>query len=241
MIIIPAIDLENGCVVRFVQGLEDKKVYSSEPVKTARHWARQGANLIHIVDLDGASSGTLKNLDVVKNIISSVKVPLQLGGGIRKIETIGMLFDLGLYRVILGTRAAKDRVFLEKAFKKFQDKIIVSIDSKEGKVLTSGWRGYAQGTSILGFARVLKDIGFKSFIYTDVARDGTLKGPDIKGIKSLLKETGLHIIASGGVSCLDDLSKLKALEKKGVKGVIIGKALYEGRFTLTQAINQYQN
>ena len=236
MLIIPAIDIKDGCVVRFVQGRLDKKIYSRDPVKTARHWQRQGAELIHIVDLDGASSGRPKNLDIVKEIAKIVDVPIQFGGGIRNIARIKTFLDYGVWRVVLGTKAAQDKGFLKQVFKKFKDKIIVSIDAKDARVLTAGWRKSQANTDVLKFGRYLKEIGFKRVIYTDVCRDGTLKGPNIKGIKSLLEETGLSIIASGGISSLDDIRRLKLLEKKGLAGVIIGKALYEGKFTLSEAL-----
>jgi len=236
MLIIPAIDLEQGCVVRFVQGHKDKKIYSHDPLKTARHWAKQGAMLIHIIDLDGASSGAPKNLNIVKDIVKSISVPIQLGGGIRRIESIGKALELGVIRVVLGTKAAQDLEFLEKVFNKFKQRIIVSIDSLDDKVLVKGWTVGARGMKTLDFARRLKKIGFREVIYTNIIKDGTLKGPDIKGIKALLKESGLQVIASGGVSSLHDLNRLKLLEKRGVTGVIVGKALYEGRFTLAAAL-----
>jgi len=236
MLIIPAIDIKDGCVVRFVQGRLDKKIYSRDPVKTAKHWVKQGAKLIHVVDLDGAFSGNPKNLALAKQIAKAVDVPIQFGGGIRNIGMIETLLDFGIWRIILGTKAAQDRDFLKKAFKKFKDKIIVSIDTKAGRVLTKGWQSSYRNTDILKFAHSLKNIGFKKVIYTDVLKDGTLKGPNIKGVKNLLKETGLNVIASGGISSLSDIRRLKLLEKKGLEGVIIGKAIYEGRFTLTEAL-----
>ncbi len=236
MLIIPAIDIKDGCVVRFTQGRLDKRVYSRDPVKTARHWAKQGAKLIHVVDLDGAFSGTPKNLDTAKQITKAVDVPVQFGGGVRNIAMIEKLLDFGVWRIILGTMAAQDAGFLKKAFKKVRDRIIVSVDSKDGHVLTQGWRSSYGKTDILRFSRSLKDLGFNQVIYTDVLKDGTLKGPNIKGIKSLLKESGLKIIASGGISSSSDIHRLKLLEKKGLVGVIIGKALYEGRFTLAEAL-----
>lgn len=236
MLIIPAIDLQDGCVVRLVQGRLDKKVYSKDPLKTARHWARAGAKLIHVVDLDGAVSGTPKNLTIVKEIAGGVNVPIQFGGGVRKIETIADLLKAGIQRVVLGTKAAQDPDFLKKAFQRFKDKIIVSIDARGAKVLIKGWEAAAGGEDALGLAGHLKKIGFKQVIYTDISKDGTLAGPNIKGIKSLLKETGLGVIASGGICSLEDIRRLKLLEKKGLVGIIVGKALYEGRFTLPQAL-----
>ncbi len=236
MLIIPAIDLRNGKVVRLFQGkFNQEKIYSSDPVKVAKHWAKQGAKFLHIVDLDGASSGVSKNLEVLKNIITQVGVPLEFGGGVRSIETISELLELGVERVVLGTRAANDAQFLKKAWKKFGEEIIVSIDAKEGKVLTQGWNKSSSKTT-LDFAEELKEVGFKQVIYTDISKDGALVGPNILGIKELIRKTGLDVIASGGVASLKDLVKLNSLAKKGVSGVIVGKALYEGKFTLAEAL-----
>lgn len=236
MLIIPAIDLKDGYVVRYVQGRIDKKIYSSDPLKTARHWVKNGAEMLHLVDLDGAFSGVQKNLDIVKEIASKIKVPLEFGGGVRKMDTVRMLLGFGVQRVVLGTRAAEDKTFLKRVIEKFKSKVIVSIDAREKAVLTKGWRQSFKGIDALGFALLLKKIGFKQCIYTDITKDGTLLGPNIKGIKDLLSGSGLKIIASGGVASLDDIRRLKKLEKFGVTGVIIGKALYEGRFTLTEAL-----
>jgi len=237
MLIIPAIDIKDGCVVRLFQGkFRDKKVYSKDPVKIAKFWAKQGAQLIHVVDLDGAVCGEPKNLGIVKEILKNVSLPIEFGGGVRTIETIKTLFDLGVYRVVLGTRAAEDRVFLQKVFSKFKEKIIISIDARDGKVLVRGWQEATGVLDALTFSTDLKKIGFQELIYTDITKDGTLEGPNIKSIKALIRETGMDVIASGGVSSLKDIRKLKLLEKQGVTGVIIGKALYEGKFTLTHAL-----
>ena len=190
MLIIPAIDLRNGKVVRLFQGkFDQEKIYSSDPVKAAKHWAKQGAKFLHIVDLDGASSGTPKNLEALKGILKQVGVPLEFGGGVRSIETISELLGLGVQRVVLGTRAANDAQFLKKAWKKFGEKIIVSIDAKGGKVLTQGWNR-ATSKTVLDFAKELKEVGFKQLIYTDISKDGALVGPNILGIKELIRETG---------------------------------------------------
>jgi len=236
MLIIPAIDLRGGKVVRLFQGrFDQEKVYSSDPVKVAKHWAKQGAKFLHIVDLDGASSGAPKNLEALKKILSEVGVPLEFGGGVRSIEAISGLLNSGVQRVVLGTRAANDAQFLRKAFKKFGEKIIVSIDARGAKVLTQGWNSLSSKT-VLDFAKELKEVGFKQLIYTDIFKDGALVGPNIMGIKELIRKTGLDVIASGGVGGLKDLIKLKSLQKKGVSGVIVGKALYEGKFTLAEAL-----
>jgi len=235
MLIIPAIDIEDGCVVRFVQGRLDKKIYSRDPLKTAKHWLRQGARLIHIVDLDGAATGRPKNLDIVKHIAKNVDAPIQFGGGVRTQETIKTLINCGVWRVVLGTKAVEDKDFLQKAFKAFKDKVMVSVDAKDGSIFTKGWQSKTK-LEIVKFVQILKGMGFKQIIYTDISKDGTLKGPNIKDTKSLLKKTGMKIIVSGGISSLEDINKLKLLEKQGLAGIIVGKALYEGKFTLTQAL-----
>ncbi len=237
MLIIPAIDIKEGVVVRLFQGkFSDQKIYSKDPLKTAKHWIAQGARFLHIVDLDGAASGTPVNLGIAKEIAKNVSIPVEFGGGVRNSQTIKDLLNSGVSRVVLGTRAARDKNFLKKSLAEFKDKVIVSIDAKESKVSTQGWQKDSHTLEALDFALSLKEIGFQEFIYTDIFKDGTLKGPSIKQIKTLLKQTGLKIIASGGVSSLDDIRKLKALEKEGVSGVIIGKALYEGKFTLKEAV-----
>jgi len=237
MLIIPAIDLQSGSVVRLVQGLSGKKIYSTDPAKTARHWTNQGARLIHVVDLDGATKGSPQNLAAVRKIIGAVDVPVEFGGGLRRLSDIEELISgIGVRRVVLGTKAAEDEEFLKKALKKFKDRIIVSIDALSGKVRTKGWRASSGNKDAVSFAKSLKKLGLKEIIYTDISRDGMLKGPDIRGIKKLLAETGLSVIASGGVSSLSDIRKLKGLVKSGLSGAIIGKALYEGKFTLAQAI-----
>ncbi len=236
MLIIPAIDLRGGKVVRLFQGRFDRqKVYSLDPVKAARHWARQGAKFLHVVDLDGASGGKSGNLAALKRILENIQIPLEFGGGVRNIKAISALLALGVQRVVLGTRAAEDRKFLDKAHKEFGGRVIVSIDAREGKVLTKGWNS-SSAKNALDFAGELKDLGFKQVIYTDVSRDGALCGPNIAGVKELIRKTGLDVIASGGVSGLGDLKKLKAL-RKGLSGVIVGKALYEGKFTLAEALS----
>jgi phosphoribosylformimino-5-aminoimidazole carboxamide ribotide isomerase len=234
MLIIPAIDIQDGCVVRFVQGRLNKKIYSRDPLKTAKHWVKQGAKFIHVVDLDGAIYGKTDNLGIVKEIARNVAIPIEFGGGIRDMGSIKTLLNSGINRVILGTKAVEDIIFLKKAFKVFNNKIIVSIDANF--VLIKGWRASSKGKGVFEFANTLKKIGFKELIYTDTLKDGTLKGPNIKGIRNLIKKTGLKVIASGGISSLDDIYRLTLLEDIGVIGIIIGKALYEGKFTLTAAL-----
>jgi len=235
MLIIPAIDIQDGYAVRLVQGKFNKKVYSSDPVKMAKHWIKQGAKYLHIVDLDGAFTGSPKNLDIVRIIAKETKVKIEFGGGLRTISAIKAVLSLGVNRVIIGTKAVEDKAFLKKALKLFKDKVIVGVDAKNGQVMVKGWKS-TKGTDVFELCSYLKSLGIKEIIYTDTLKDGTLTGPNISNIKNMLKVTGLKIIASGGISSLLDLKKLKALEKKGISGVIIGKALYEGRFTLAEAL-----
>ncbi len=236
MLIIPAIDLKDGCVVRFVQGRLNKKVYSADPLRTARLWVSQGAKILHVVDLDGAIGGVPKNLMLLKKIVENSGIPVQFGGGVRNIPLIKKLLGWGVARIILGTKAAEDRIFLEKSLKLFRRKVTVSIDARNEKLMIKGWKDGACGINIYNFALQLKKSGLGEIIYTDTSKDGTLKGPNIKGIKAMLKRSGLKIIASGGISSLDDLRSLKPLEENGLSGIIVGKALYEGRFTLREAM-----
>lgn len=238
MLIIPAIDLKDGAVVRLYKGrAEEKKVYSDKPADIARQWQAQGAKLIHVVDLDGAFSGVLKNLGGLREIINAIGVPVEFGGGVRSQETIKELLKLGVSRIVLGTKAIEDQNFLKKVFHEFGDKIIVSIDTRDRHTIsTKGWQNESGAIGVADFAKQLKSIGFKRLIYTDISKDGTLTGPDIKGLECLLNEAKLNIIASGGISSLEDIEALKRLEKMGLEGIIVGKALYEGRIDLAQAI-----
>ncbi|MFC1805186.1 1-(5-phosphoribosyl)-5-[(5-phosphoribosylamino)methylideneamino]imidazole-4-carboxamide isomerase [Candidatus Omnitrophota bacterium] len=236
MLIIPAIDLKDGCVVRLVQGRSNKKIYSRDALKVARHWLKQGAKMLHVVDLDGAFTGIPRNLDLVASITKNVDVPVQFGGGVRSFEAIRKLFAFGVSRVVLGTKAIEDEAFLRRAFAAFKQKIIVSLDTKAGRLQIKGWRGSSKLRDALKFSAALREIGFKQAIFTDTQKDGTLKGPNIQEVKRFLKSSGLKLIASGGISSLDDIFKLKLLERSGLTGVIVGKALYEGRFSLRQAL-----
>lgn len=237
MLIIPAIDLKDGQVVRLFQGKSsDVTVYSRNPVAIARHWQKQGAGLIHVVDLDGAFEGQPRNLEWVKKICRAVEIPIEFGGGVRDIPTIELLLKSGVARVVLGTRAAEDADFLEAALSKFPGKIIVSIDARNGMVLTKGWRQEEAKLTVIDFALTLKAKGLETVIYTDTSKDGTLRGPDLEGIRELCCRTQLSVVASGGVASIEDIVRLKALERKGVSGVIVGKALYEEKFSLKEAL-----
>jgi phosphoribosylformimino-5-aminoimidazole carboxamide ribotide isomerase len=238
MLIIPAIDLKDGNVVRLFQGKSDEKVYSRNPVVTARHWKKQGASMIHVVDLDGAFTGEPQNLPELKKIVEAVDIPIEFGGGIRTREIIRDVFRLGVKRIVLGTKAVEDKAFLKEVYEEFGLDIIVTIDAKNGIVLTQGWQASSSGKKLaVDFGLELKNIGFPEVIYTDTSKDGTLRGPNIPALEDLLDKTGLRVIASGGVSSLEDLAALAKLEHKGLTGAIVGKALYEERFMLKEALN----
>lgn len=237
MLIIPAIDIRAGKVVRLTQGkFEAKKIYSNDPLRTARHWQQEGAGLIHLVNLDGASRGEIKNLKLIKKLVKKIDVPIQYGGGVRQIKNIRDLLNIGIYRVVIGTRAL-DKDFLSRVYERFKEQVIVSIDVRSGKVFTKGWSTEGKGISAIGLAKAVKRIGFREVIFTDILRDGTLKGPNIEGTRKIL-DIGLRVIHSGGISSLSDIFGLLALEPKGLTAVIVGKALYEARFTLGEAIKK---
>ncbi|MFA5100019.1 MAG: 1-(5-phosphoribosyl)-5-[(5-phosphoribosylamino)methylideneamino]imidazole-4-carboxamide isomerase [Candidatus Omnitrophota bacterium] len=238
MLIIPAIDLKDGNVVRLYQGKDDEKVYSRNPVVVARHWKKQGASMIHVVDLDGAFTGEPRNLSALKKIVQAVDTPIEFGGGLRTKDIIRSVFALGVKRVVLGTKAVEDLDFLREVYDEFGQGIIVTIDAKNGIVLTQGWQESSSGKkTAVDFALELKKMGFPEVIYTDTSKDGTLRGPNIPALEELLTKTGLGVIASGGVSNIDDVFALAKLGSKGLTGVIVGKALYEERFMLKEALN----
>jgi phosphoribosylformimino-5-aminoimidazole carboxamide ribotide isomerase len=235
MKVIPAIDIKCGKVVRLAQGkAECETVYFDSPLEVARMWAAQGAELIHVVDLDGAIEGEPKNLKQVREIIDNVNVKIEFGGGVRDPETVQGLVDAGIDKVVIGTRALEED-FISKASKKFDGKIVVGIDAKDGMVLTKGWL-FKTTMKAVDLAKKMAGLGIKTINYTDISRDGMLKGPNFDSLKEMLKVKGTDIIASGGVSTIDDVKQLKALEGIGLKGMIIGKALYEKTIDLKEAI-----
>ena len=236
MLLIPAIDLRDGKVVRLFQGATDEKVYSQDPGAVAARWQAEGAQMLHVVDLDGAFTGTPKNLAGLQAIRASVSIPLEFGGGVRDEQTVRLLLENGVQRVILGTRAAEDLDFVAQMVRQFKERVIVSIDARQGKVQTQGWKSTRQDLDASDFARQLKAAGMPEIIYTDTQRDGAMSGPNISALSSLLDKTGLRIVASGGVSKPHDLVELKKLEPRGLSAVIIGKALYEGTVDLKKAL-----
>ncbi len=235
MLIIPAIDLKEGLCVRLLQGKKaETTVYSDDPVKTAQRWVNEGAELIHIVDIDGAFTGEQKNLESIKKIRESVDVTLEIGGGIRDMERIYHLLSLGIDRVILGTVAIKDPVLLKKACERFYDEIFVGIDAKEGKVAIKGWEEVTD-IKAKDIAKSVQDSGASGIIYTDIMRDGMLTGPNIEVTRDIAESINIPVIASGGVSSLDDIKTLMGIT--GLYGAITGKALYTGAIQLREAID----
>ena len=235
MKIIPAIDLKNGRCVRLIQGKEDREtVYVEDPVETALSFEEQGAQQIHLVDLDGAFRGESKNLEQVEQIAQAIKVPLELGGGIRSLDDISRVFDLGVSFVIIGTIAVKNPKILEEAIERFGNQLILGLDAKDGKVAVSGWVEITE-FSDEEFAIQWKQFGIDRVIYTDIARDGMLTGPNLSSLRRMAISTGLKVTASGGVSSLDDLKQLAELERDRVDEVIVGKAIYERQLDLREA------
>ena len=234
MLILPAIDLSEGQCVRLVRGQrEAKTVYSADPVALAQRWEREGAQFLHVVDLDGAFAGEPRNLEVVAAIARAVDIPLELGGGLRTVEALEWAFACGVQRAILGTSAVADRAFLKQALARFGERLVVGIDAREGKVAVRGW-GEVTAWEALDLAREMEALGVPRLIFTDIATDGTLSGPNLPALEQLVRAVDLPVIASGGVSCVADVLRLQTLEPLGLEGVIIGKALYEGTIRLAE-------
>jgi len=234
MLIIPAIDLKGGRCVRLLQGRAgDETVYSDDPAGTARKWAGMGAELIHIVDLDGAFSGAQANLESIASIRKAVDIPLEIGGGIRDMETVERLAALGLDRIILGTIAAREPEFLKKACAEYPGKILAGIDARHGNVAIKGW---VETTGIDAFelALLMEKSGASGIIYTDISKDGMMVGPNIEATRKMAESVSIPVIASGGISSLADIKNL--LEIKNLWGAITGKAIYSGRLDLKEAI-----
>ena len=235
MLIIPAIDIRGGNCVMLTQGkLEAETIYSRDPVFIAKMFQSSGAKRIHIVDLDGAFVGVPQNLSVLEKIREAVSVEIEFGGGIRKMETIDKIVAMGINKVIIGTIAFFKPEIVKEAVLKYGDKILLAIDVWDGKIAIGGWKEKTQKEA-LEFAKEMKDLGVVEMITTDIQKDGMMEGANIDGIKRLCK-SGLSVIASGGVSTLDDVKKICALEASGVTGLIIGKALYNDSIKLEEAI-----
>ncbi len=231
ILIVPAIDLSDGKCVRLVQGVSGtEKIYCDDPVKMAILWRGENFKIIHVVDLDGAFGGSMKNFEVIERMTNAVDIPVQVGGGIRSMEQCQQLFDIGVSRVVIGTIAIENPDLLQHLLEKYTPhKVSIGIDAKNGIVKTKGWTEDT-GITAVSLGLNMKQLGVQRIIYTDIARDGMMVGPNIEAIRELAEKTGLRVTASGGVSGYKDLLKLAPLEQYGVDSVIIGKALYENKF-----------
>jgi phosphoribosylformimino-5-aminoimidazole carboxamide ribotide isomerase len=236
VIVIPAIDLKEGKCVRLEQGLMDRDtVYSSSPAAQALDWEAKGAELLHIVDLDGAFAGAPRNRSAIEAIVATLNIPTQLGGGIRDIATIEAYLGLGIGRVIIGTAAQRNPALVKEACEKFPGRVVVGIDAKNGMVAVQGW-AEVTGVTAVELAKNFEGLGVAAIVYTDISRDGMLQGPNIDATKALAEAISIPVIASGGLSTLKDIESLMAIEQSGVTGVITGKAIYSGAIDLTEAI-----
>ena len=236
MIIFPAIDMRHGKCVRLLQGrAEAETVYFDDPVSVARRWEDEGACWLHLVDLDGAMSKGEENRAIARKIFKALKIPVQFGGGVRAMSDLQEILESGACRVILGTAAVKHPEFLKEAVARFSDKVIIGLDARDGFVATQGWNEIER-VAALDFAKSLAARSVQRVIYTDISKDGMLSGPNLTATKRLAEESRLKVIASGGVSSIEDITHLKQLGIYGVEGVIVGKALYERKFSLKQAI-----
>ena len=239
MIVFPAIDLRRGKCVRLQQGRpEAETVFSDDPVAMAAHWVSQGAEWLHVVNLDGAFGQASSNLRVVEEMAAAIGIPVQFGGGLRTMSDIEGALELGLARVILGTVAVDKPSLVAEAVRRFgAERIVVGIDARRGKAATHGWQEVSSVAAIELALRV-RELGVERVVYTDIARDGMLCGVNVEAVGELAQRTGLQIIAAGGVSSLDDIRRLKEIEHFGIEGVIIGRALYAGTFSLAEAIKK---
>ncbi len=236
MIIIPAIDILDGKCVRLTQGKFDQStVYADDPVEMARKWESLGAQRIHIVDLNGSRVGIPQETSVIASIAASVNVPVQVGGGVRTLETANSLIQAGVDRVIIGTSAALDNDLAKSIFTQLGDHAILGVDARDGKVAVKGWEQVTE-LDALDFARNMQNLGAKRVIYTDISRDGMLTGPNLPALRRMAEFLEIPVIASGGIGTLDDIRRVKELEPVGVEGVILGRALYTGSVSLSEAL-----
>lgn len=235
MLVIPAIDLKDGRCVRLRQGdLNQQTVYSEDPAATAARWQELGGRLLHVVDLNGAVDGRPRNVSSIEQIVNAVSIPVQVGGGIRSMDTVRFYVSQGVQRLIVGTSALDDPTFLQQACKEFPGRILVGIDAREGKVAMHGWTEVS-GTSATDLVRRLTDYPLAGIVYTDIAKDGMLAGPNLAALREMVDCAPVPVIASGGITCVDDLRAIQSLGPR-VAGAIVGKALYDGKLDLKEAI-----
>lgn len=236
MLVVPAIDIKGGSVVRLVHGdPKQATVYSSDPVEMAQRWVSQGAQRLHVVDLDGAFTGHAANLDLVYRIKDAVNVVVQFGGGLRDPETVRRVLERGIGRAIVGTAILKYPQWIKAAVQEFPGRLMASVDAVNGEVMIEGWQADS-GHTLTNVIKTIADLGIREIVYTDIQQDGTLKGPNLKSIEQVLGMSHMGVYASGGISSLDDVKALKALESKGLKGCILGKSLYAGKIALADAL-----
>lgn len=237
MIIFPAIDIRGGKCVRLTEGRFDQEtVFADNPVDMALRWENEGACFLHVVDLDGALAGKTVNLKIVEDIVKTVKIPVQLGGGIRTLENIREVLNAGVARVILGSVAVRRPELVKEACLEYGERIVVGIDARNGQVAVEGW-GVNGGIGAEELARRMGEAGVARIIYTDISRDGTLQGVNVEATSLLAQAAGIPVIASGGVSSLTDIAAIRKVESQGVEGVIVGKALYTGSIRLADALS----
>lgn len=237
MQIYPAIDIIDGKAVRLSQGkFDDVTVFNDDPVKAAEQWVKQGASFIHLVDLDGARYGKTYVIDIIKKIKKQFGVPIETGGGVRTMEDIDNRIEAGADRVIIGTAAVKNPELVKEAVKKYGTKIALGVDAKNGLVAIKGWEEVSEITAV-ELCLNMKEIGIKDVIYTDISKDGMMSGPNVPYTKELIEKTGMNVIASGGISCMQDLENV---DKIGAAGAIIGKALFNGVLNLEEVIKQFE-
>ncbi|MBP8597631.1 MAG: 1-(5-phosphoribosyl)-5-[(5-phosphoribosylamino)methylideneamino]imidazole-4-carboxamide isomerase [Selenomonas sp.] len=236
MLIFPAIDIRGGKCVRLLKGdFAQETVFSDDPAAMARKWQQQGAQFLHLVDLDGALAGKSQNLATVRAILAVVTIPVELGGGIRTMANIDEVLALGVRRVILGSVAVHDPDLVKAACAKYGNRVVVGIDAKDGIVAVDGW-GVSGNVQVGSLAKAMAEAGVRTIIYTDIARDGTLEGVNVEATARLARESGIRIVASGGVKSVEDIRALKPYEKNGIEGVIVGKSIYMGTLDLQEAI-----
>ncbi|MCI7612500.1 MAG: 1-(5-phosphoribosyl)-5-[(5-phosphoribosylamino)methylideneamino]imidazole-4-carboxamide isomerase [Selenomonadaceae bacterium] len=236
MVIFPAIDIRGGKCVRLFKGnFAQETVFSDRPEEMAAKWEAQGGKFLHLVDLDGARAGKSVNLEVIKKIVDTVSIPVELGGGIRTMENIDEVLSLGVQRVILGSVAVSNPALVKEACQKYGDRVVVGIDAKDGIVAVDGW-GVSGDVEVTVLAKEMAKAGVKTIIYTDISRDGTLSGVNVEATARLARESGAKVVASGGVKSLEDIRALLPYEKDGIEGVIVGKSIYTGSLDLQEAV-----
>ena len=235
MIVFPAISIQGGKAVSLRRGdFDDVTVFSDDPVTLARQWQEEGAEALHVVDLDAARTGELTNFEIVERIVKAVDVPVQYGGGIRSARSLAFVAGIGVHWVVMGTAAVTALQLLDDAVDWLGQRLVVGLDCSDGMVTTHGWRERSQ-MSAIKFTRIMEERGVSRVVYTDTARDGMLGGPNLIGLHDLAEATGMEIVVSGGIALLDDLRRVRKLEAPSIVGVIVGRALYEKAFTFADA------